>query len=128
MTNVGKWTPWYQGLEAPWPYGETTGLPRRTAPRWLTSSSTVALSPGSSCATSSRNYEWVRILDNGLVSFTERMALILFTPEQDATEEIAFQSDIGVPDIAFRLADITDAAASRCPAAMPTKDGWAAVG
>ena len=84
MTNVGKWTAWYQGLEEPWPYGETTsyeigaawladcartedwgcgagwlstlirqtdtgalmGLPRRVAPRWSTSSSTVALSPG----------------------------------------------------------------------------------
>ena len=47
-------------------------------------------------------------LDNALASFTERMALILFTPEQEATEEIAFRSDVGVPDIAFRLADITD--------------------
>ena len=54
------------------------------------------------------NYEWARILDNALASFTERMALILFTPEQEATEEIAFRSDVGVPDIAFRLADITD--------------------
>ena len=54
------------------------------------------------------NYEWARILDNALASFTERMALILFTPEQEATKEIAFRSDVGVPDIAFRLADITD--------------------
>jgi hypothetical protein len=54
------------------------------------------------------NYEWARILDNALASFTERMVLILFTPERAATEEIAFRSDIGVPDIAFRLADITD--------------------
>ena len=36
------------------------------------------------------------------------MALILFTPERETTQEIAFQSDVGVPDIAFRLADITD--------------------
>ena len=48
------------------------------------------------------NYEWARILDNALASFTERMALILFTPEQEVTEEIAFRSDVGVPDIAFR--------------------------
>jgi hypothetical protein len=54
------------------------------------------------------NYEWARILDNAVASFTERMALILFTPEQEATVEIALQSDVGVPDIAFRLADITD--------------------
>ena len=54
------------------------------------------------------NDEWARILDNAVASFTERMVLILFTPERAATEEIAFRPDIGVPDIAFRLADITD--------------------
>jgi hypothetical protein len=54
------------------------------------------------------NDAWARILDNAVASFTERMVLILFTPEQAATEEIAFRPDIGVPDIAFRLADITD--------------------
>ena len=54
------------------------------------------------------NYEWSRILDNAVSSFTERMVLILFTPERATTEEIAFRPDIGVPDIAFRLADITD--------------------
>jgi hypothetical protein len=54
------------------------------------------------------NYEWARVLDNALASFTQRMALILFTPEREATQEIAFQHDVGVPDIAFRLADITD--------------------
>jgi hypothetical protein len=53
------------------------------------------------------NYEWARILDNALASFTERMVLILFTPERAATEEIAFRSDLGVPDLAFRLADVT---------------------
>jgi len=42
------------------------------------------------------NYEWARILDNALASFTERMALILFTPEQETTEEIAFRSDVRV--------------------------------
>jgi len=36
------------------------------------------------------------------------MILILFTPERAATEQIALQPDLGVPDIAFRLADITD--------------------
>lgn len=54
------------------------------------------------------NYAWKQIVDNAVASFTERMALVLFTPERAATEEIAFQPDIGVPDIAFRLADITD--------------------
>jgi hypothetical protein len=54
------------------------------------------------------NYEWARVLDNALASFTQRMALILFTPERETTQEIAFQSEVGVPDIAFRLGDITD--------------------
>jgi hypothetical protein len=54
------------------------------------------------------NDEWVRILDNALASFTERMALILFTPEQEATGRIAFDREVGVPDIAFRLADLTE--------------------
>jgi hypothetical protein len=54
------------------------------------------------------NDEWARVLDNALASFTERMALILFTPERETTERIAFDPEVGVPDIAFRLADITD--------------------
>jgi hypothetical protein len=54
------------------------------------------------------NRMWDRILDNALASFTERMALILFTPEKASTEEIAWAPELGVPDIAFRLADITD--------------------
>jgi len=54
------------------------------------------------------NYDWVRILDNALASFNERMVLILFTPERAATQQISFQPVVGVPDIAFRLADITD--------------------
>jgi hypothetical protein len=36
------------------------------------------------------------------------MILILFTPERAKTEEIAYADDVGVPDIAFRVADITD--------------------
>jgi hypothetical protein len=54
------------------------------------------------------NYTWDRILDNALASFTERMVLILFTPERETTEEIAWAEDVGVPDIAFRLVDITE--------------------
>jgi hypothetical protein len=54
------------------------------------------------------NYEWTRILDNAVASFTERMVLILFTPEVATTEEIAFRPDVGVPDLAFWLADITE--------------------
>lgn len=54
------------------------------------------------------NDAWARILDNALASFTERMVLILFTPERPVTATIAFRPDIGVPDIAFRLADLTE--------------------
>ena len=54
------------------------------------------------------NEAWGRILDNAVASFTERMVLILFTPERATTEAIAFHPDLGVPDIAFRLADLTD--------------------
>jgi hypothetical protein len=54
------------------------------------------------------NYEWDRILCNALSSFRERMALILFTPESAKTEQIAWTAGVDVPDISFRLADITD--------------------
>jgi hypothetical protein len=147
MTNVGKWTVWYQDLEEPWPYGETTSYEIGAA--WLADCARtedwgcgagwlstlippdryrgIDGTPSPRCAEVvdlveyrstvpgifmrhilEHNYEWAQILDNALASFTERMALILFTPEQEATEEIAFRSDVGVPDIAFRLADITD--------------------
>ena len=54
------------------------------------------------------NDAWARILDNALASFTDRMAVILFTPERAVTEVIARHPEVGVPDIAFRLADLTD--------------------
>jgi hypothetical protein len=54
------------------------------------------------------NEAWAQILDNALASFTERMVLILFTPERAVTEAVARHPDLGVPDIAFRLADLTD--------------------
>ncbi|MPY89661.1 MAG: hypothetical protein GEU99_17285 [Luteitalea sp.] len=55
------------------------------------------------------NYEWARVLDNAVASFTERMVLVLFTPEVEATQQIACSLvGAGVPDIAFRLTDITD--------------------
>jgi hypothetical protein len=38
----------------------------------------------------------------------ERMVLILFTPERAMTEEIDTAFAVGVPDIAFRLAHISD--------------------
>jgi hypothetical protein len=54
------------------------------------------------------NEAWVQLLDNALASFTERMVLILFTPEWPVTEAMGFHPDLGGPDIAFRLADLTD--------------------
>jgi hypothetical protein len=147
MTNVGKWTAWYQGLEEPWPYGDATSYEIGAA--WLAD---CALTEDWGCGAGwlrtlipperyrgidgtassvcdevvdlvayrstvpgifmrhilEHNRMWDRILDNALASFTERMALILFTPERAATEEIAWDPSLGVPDIAFRLADITD--------------------
>jgi hypothetical protein len=146
-TNIGKWAAWYQGLEGPWPYGDTTSYEIGAA--WLAGCArtedwgcgagwlrtlippdryrgldgtaspfcdeVVDLVAYRSCTPGvfmrhvlEHNYEWARILDNAVASFTERMALILFTPERAATETIGFRPDIGVPDIAFRLADISD--------------------
>jgi hypothetical protein len=50
---------------------------------------------------------WTRILDNAVASFTERMALIVFTPLVAETQEVAFNDDPGVPDIAFNIDDLT---------------------
>ncbi len=52
------------------------------------------------------NDRWERILGNAVASFTERMALILFTPMADRTHTIAVNPDIGVPDISFAEADL----------------------
>lgn len=52
------------------------------------------------------NYDWKKILENAIFSFTDRMVLILFTPPNSETKEIAFSKDPGVPDIAFRLEDL----------------------
>jgi hypothetical protein len=54
------------------------------------------------------NEEWAQVLDNAVASFADRMVLILFTPERAVTEAIAFNPEVGVPDIAFRLADLTN--------------------
>ncbi len=54
------------------------------------------------------NYAWKVILDNALASFTERMALILFTPLVDETHDLEFEDPPGVPNLAFRLEDLTE--------------------
>lgn len=52
------------------------------------------------------NYGWENILNNALMSFTERMVLVLFTPLSDETKEIAYADDPGVPDISFSLDEL----------------------
>lgn len=47
------------------------------------------------------NFEWPKILDNALISFTERMVLIIFTPMSFYTHQIAWNPGYEVPDISF---------------------------
>lgn len=54
------------------------------------------------------DFRWAQILDNALASFTQRMVLILFTPLGDRTRDIEWEKDPGVPNISFKLVDITD--------------------
>lgn len=54
------------------------------------------------------NFEWEKILSNALASFTQRMVLILFTPLSDHTHDILWEPDPGVPNLSFKLEDITD--------------------
>jgi hypothetical protein len=53
------------------------------------------------------DFRWRLILDNALASFTERMALILFTPLAAETHDMEWEDPPGVPNLAFRLADLT---------------------
>lgn len=50
---------------------------------------------------------WAQILDNAVATAQERLVVILFTPLAETTHEIAWNASLGVPDIAFRLADVT---------------------
>lgn len=54
------------------------------------------------------NYEWTKILDNALKSFTEKFYLVLFTPFSETTEQIAHNAPHGVdvPDISFSKTEI----------------------
>jgi len=52
------------------------------------------------------NHEWRRILENALASFTERMALIFFTPWQDETCVLSVVPNTEIPLIGFRKQDI----------------------
>lgn len=50
---------------------------------------------------------WEAILINALASFTERMALVLFTPLQEETRVLSWEPGYGVPNIGFALDDLT---------------------
>lgn len=52
------------------------------------------------------NENWQLILHNAVTSFTQRMALILFTPMDAVTRQIAWNPGYEVPDIAFAPADL----------------------
>lgn len=54
------------------------------------------------------NFEWAKILDNALASFTERMFLVLFIPLGPETHDTEFEDPPGVPNFSFRLEDLTD--------------------
>ncbi len=56
------------------------------------------------------NYDWKKILTGATESFNKKFCLILFTPFQDETREIAHnkQHGVDVPDIAFARKDIED--------------------
>lgn len=54
------------------------------------------------------NYEWKTLLNKALISFQERMVLILFTPLVEETHEVFYNHDPGVPDMAFSLKDLVE--------------------
>lgn len=51
---------------------------------------------------------WAQILDNAVASFTERMALILFTPFAATTRIIGWDDDPHVPNLSFAFTDLTE--------------------
>jgi hypothetical protein len=56
------------------------------------------------------NYAWQAVLTNAINSARKKFCLVLFTPFQDETKEIAHNRDHGVdvPDIGFRQQDIEE--------------------
>lgn len=53
------------------------------------------------------NYDWPSILNNAISSAQYKLCIVLFTPMSDQTHVITVNPDIDVPDIGFRLEDIT---------------------
>ena len=55
------------------------------------------------------NHEWRQVIDNAVASAVERMCIVLFTPTAETTHVIADDvGGLGVPDISFRLDDVTE--------------------
>jgi hypothetical protein len=54
------------------------------------------------------NYDWNKVLGNALASFQKRFCLIIFTPFQEVTKEIAHNEKHGVdvPDIGFNKEEL----------------------
>lgn len=50
---------------------------------------------------------WADIVKNAAASARSAIAIVLFTPTQPSTRQIAWNDDPGVPDIGFNVADIT---------------------
>jgi hypothetical protein len=53
------------------------------------------------------NFEWRRILENALAS-CQRLALVIFTPFEETTRQIAWNQGVEVPDLSFRKQDLTE--------------------
>lgn len=56
------------------------------------------------------NYDWKKVLKNAVGSFTERLAIVIFTPFASVTHEIAHNAPHGVdvPDMSFKKSDIEE--------------------
>lgn len=45
------------------------------------------------------DWQWQKILTNAFSSFTQRMALVMFTPDGPDVEQCDFTAELGVPDL-----------------------------
>jgi hypothetical protein len=55
------------------------------------------------------NYNWWSVLSNAVESFDKRLCIILFTPTGETKILAENVGGLGVPDLGFRIEDITDA-------------------
>lgn len=55
------------------------------------------------------DYDWRKILDNAIASFTKKLIIVLFTPTVPETKVLKTEPDYGdVPVISFRLGDVLE--------------------